>query len=116
MTDASDDRAVLVLTAPVGRPDHVLVRLAGDLDISSLPPIEQALAAAVLAEIPALTVDLTDEGFIGVTGIGALVRAANAARERGCDFRVVGASAHLRELCGLLGVGAVLGIVEGPCR
>lgn len=107
---------VLELTVPVGRPDDVLVRLSGEIDIASLPPIEEAFTAAAVAEVRRMVVDLTGVDFIGVSGINALVRAANGARDGGRDFRVVGASAHLRELCDLLGVAGVLGLAEATCR
>ena len=116
MTEGGHDHPVVLVTAPVDCPEDVLVRIAGDLDVSSLPPIEEALAAAVAADVPAVVVDLTDVGFIGVSGINALVRAANGAHARARGFRVVGASGHLQELCDLLGVRRVLGMVERACR
>lgn len=84
--------------------------------MATIPPLEQALAAAAASDAAEVVVDLTDVRFIGVSGINALVRAANDAHRRGKRFRVGGASAHLRELCEVLGVDSVLAVGGRSCR
>lgn len=116
MTDGSDDRRVIVVLPPVDRPDAIVLRLAGEVDIASLPPIEHALGAAAAADVMEIVVDLTDVRFMGVSAINALVRAANDARGRDKVFRVVGASKHIRDLCDLLHVDAVLAVGGRACR
>ena len=61
--------------------DGALLRIAGELDIASLPRLDAALRKVERWAIPSLLVDAGDVGFIDLSVIGWLVR-GNARLER----------------------------------
>lgn len=116
MTDDSDDRRVVVLLPAVDRPEAIVLRLAGEIDVASLPPIELAIDAATAADVGEVVIDLTDVRFMGVSAVNAFVRAADEARRRRKRLRLTGAAPQLRELFELLAVDSVLAVGGRPCR
>ena len=59
------------------------IRLVGELDMSSARELEQALGSALERGGPVL-LELGELKFMDSTGIGALLKAAQALRGRGC--------------------------------
>ena len=59
------------------------IRLAGELDMSNKPELDEVLLAAVEQGGPTL-VDLSELTFMDSTGINAFLRAAVALQGRGC--------------------------------
>lgn len=57
-------------------------RLVGELDLSSLPGLEQAMKP-VLADAGDLLLDLSELAFMDSSGVGFLVRASQALQDRG---------------------------------
>jgi anti-anti-sigma factor len=69
-------------------PDGALIlRLAGELDLSDADAVRTALTEAVRAN-PAVVVDLSDLSFIDVAGMRALRNAYDAARSCGCRLQL----------------------------
>jgi anti-anti-sigma factor len=76
-----------VTAAPARRVEHVALR--GDLDLKGAPQAERALGVALSAPVDAVVVHLDEVEFIDSTGLRALVAAADAARRRGIDLRIL---------------------------
>jgi anti-anti-sigma factor len=60
-----------------------VIRLAGELDLSAAPELDQVLEAAV-ERGGAVLVDLTELTFVDSTGIHTFIKAARSLRGRGC--------------------------------
>jgi anti-anti-sigma factor len=60
-------------------PGAVVVRVEGELDMASVPELEEAVAAS--ASAPQLVIDLTRCTFVDSAGVRALVGAAGEASE-----------------------------------
>jgi anti-anti-sigma factor len=52
-----------------------VIRVGGELDLSTVPALEEELEAAIGSSSSAVVVDLSDLDFIDSTGIAVLVRA-----------------------------------------
>jgi anti-anti-sigma factor len=63
-----------------------VIHLTGELDIASVPALEEALEAA---DVPKVVVDLHELAFMDSTGLRAILLAARAAEERGASFALV---------------------------
>ena len=68
---------------------HVLVRLAGEIDMSDGAPVQQAFRHAFAADGAAVVVDLCGVRFLAVAGVRWVDAAVGALRDRGCTVRVV---------------------------
>jgi anti-sigma B factor antagonist len=76
---------------------HALV-LEGELDLSSVPVLHNALARLLQgARGLTVAVDLDGLGVVDDTGLGVLLGAAGRAREAGGDLVLVSTDARLRE-------------------
>jgi anti-sigma B factor antagonist len=80
------------------------IRLAGELDVSNSPELDEVLRAAVEHGGPTL-VDLSELTFIDSTGITALLRAAVNLGDRGCLI-LHGEQDSVRRVLDLVGVEA----------
>ena len=83
-------------------PGHAVMKLTGELDISTVGDIRAALAAAVTA-YRQVVIDLTDLAFCDCSGIGALVAAKNSAARRGTHLTVRNIPDHLARLLHITG-------------
>ncbi|WP_313886279.1 STAS domain-containing protein [Amycolatopsis viridis] len=99
-----DPRNCPGLAAEALRRDHaIVVRLAGELDLATVPRLRQALAAA-LAERPALlVVDLSAVEFLAAAAIGELVSARQGGRGA-TPIRLVATRAAIRRPLEITGV------------
>jgi anti-sigma B factor antagonist len=61
---------------------HVVLAVAGDVDLASAPQLRSGLAEAV-ERYPGVVVDLAGVGFMDSTGLGVLVASYNRARTAG---------------------------------
>jgi anti-sigma B factor antagonist len=62
--------------------EGLVIRVAGDIDLSSAPTFRAELDAAITANHAALIVDLSEVSFMDSSGVEALVRARERAGER----------------------------------
>ena len=71
--------------------DDAVVRLAvhGGIDMATADDLTDAIAQAVAGGCAEVLVDLADVGFCDSTGIGAIVRARNAAAGEGATVQVI---------------------------
>ena len=69
--------------------DGALLRIAGELDIASLPALDAALRRVERWGTPSLLVEAGDVGFIDLSAIGWLVRANARLASAGGSLLVV---------------------------
>jgi anti-sigma B factor antagonist len=64
-----------------------VVRLSGALDMEGAPLLEDKLMSLISGSADTVIVDLTELEFVDSTGLQALMRATNHAREHGDNLR-----------------------------
>ena len=84
-------------------PGHVLVTVAGEVDIATVPPLQEQLAALAARGRP-LIVDLDRVTFIDASGLGVLARVASQARAQGASLHAVCARHLVRRLFAITGL------------
>lgn len=85
-----------------------LLRLAGELDMSSAPELNAAVDRLAAAGERHLLVDLTELTFCDSTGIAAFVRGDNRAAADGGWLRVTGATGRVARVLQVTGLAEVL--------
>ncbi|TCB94329.1 anti-sigma factor antagonist [Micromonospora zingiberis] len=85
------------------------LRLAGELDMSSAPELNEAIDRLAAAGQRRLLVDLTDLTFCDSTGIAVFVRGDNRAAAEGGWLRVTGATGRVERVLKVTGLAEVLG-------
>jgi anti-sigma B factor antagonist len=84
-------------------PGHVLVTVAGEVDIATAPRLQDRLAALAATGRP-LIVDLDRVTFIDASGLGVLARVASQARAQGASLHAVCARHLVRRLFAITGL------------
>lgn len=87
-------------TGPAG--DIVVLRVSGEIDMLTLPPVATALTAALERASADLVVDVAGIGFCCVRGFALLADTAHAADHRGINVAVSGLHPHLARIATLL--------------
>lgn len=92
--------------------DTVLVKVAGEVDVSNASELRDAINAKLPETTGELVVDLADVPYIDSTGIGVLVGAAHRARGQGAMLVVARPQRNVARVLGMLGVEKDLNIRE----
>ena len=92
------------------------IRLQGEIDIATLPVLDEALSAMVDGNRGDVVVDLADVDFIGVAGLGALCTHARRLRQRGDRLVVSSPSTFTRRVIDILGVSELLSVSTPQAR
>lgn len=96
------------------REQGMLVRVAGEVDVSNAPELREALDAALasLADSDArhLEVDISEVSYIDSTGIGVLVGTVHRAEEHDVKVCVTRPQRNVARVLGLLGLTEELGV------
>jgi anti-anti-sigma factor len=101
------DMSVTVATRWDGH--QATVAVTGDVDLSSVPPLDAALAAAArTADAEAVVVDLAGVTFLDSSGISVLLRGRRLADEHEVGYRVTGANGLVLTVLEMTGVWAHL--------
>ena len=85
--------------------DRQVVRLHGELDLAYAAPVRAALVAVAEAEV---VVDLRHLTFIDASGLSALLGARREMAEQGRLLVLVGATAQVRRVFEMTGLGQLL--------
>lgn len=85
------------------RGDVVVARLAGNLDIYTVPVLHERLAAAVRTRTP-LVLDLSLVHLLDSSGLGALIALRNRAVADGRRLGLVSGDGQLRDVLGIAGL------------
>jgi len=92
---------------------YVLVRLAGEVDLSWSQQVRRAVLAAIEQDA-AVGVELSRVSYIDSSGIAALVEGFQAARGRGSRFALVAVSDAVRAVLELARLDRVFVLVATP--
>jgi anti-sigma B factor antagonist len=84
-------------------PGHVLVTVAGEVDLATVPQLRERLAAPAASGRP-LIVDLDGVTFIDAAGLGVLASAARRAAARGASLHALCARHQVRRLFAITGL------------
>jgi len=76
MADLGDGPARATVEASVDGPGTALVNITGELDLSSVPGVEVALEAFLVASPDRVVLDMSAVTFMDSSGIAMLLRAA----------------------------------------
>jgi anti-sigma B factor antagonist len=85
------------------QPSHVLVTVAGEVDIATVPQLQERLAAPASSGQP-LIVNLDRVTFIDAAGLGALAGAASRAAQHDASLHVVCTRHQVRRLFAITGL------------
>jgi len=91
----------------------VRVRPEGELDMGTVPQLEQALRAARASGARQLVVDLRSLGFMDSTGLTLVTRWNNESRRDGFNFALVPGDERVQRLFELTGLEAYFTFVSG---
>ncbi|HET9074085.1 MAG TPA: STAS domain-containing protein [Solirubrobacteraceae bacterium] len=94
----------------VSREDRrAILRLRGELDVSSSPALEDELSR--VSGLPVIVLDLSDLEFIDSTGLGVLVKSHQRVRDEGGRLAIVEGGGQVRRLLELTGLDQQLTLV-----
>jgi anti-sigma B factor antagonist len=92
--------------------DVLVVNVAGELDVATVPELERVLGEVAESDSRSLIVDLSDCSFIDSSGLGALVSARERTlRAEGGSFGVCCPDAQVRRLLEITGLDTAMGVV-----
>ena len=91
--------------------DHVILALAGEIDLYTAPKLQSELTAALAAGKPAqLVVDMSAVEFCDSTGMNVLLAAHRLATERGGGLTLAAPRAPVRKVLEVTGLESVFTI------
>jgi anti-sigma B factor antagonist len=96
-------------------PTSVEIRLAGELDLATVPQLRQVVDAHA-RHGQTMIINLREVGFIDSMGLAALVRARHRALARGAQLKLVAPPAPVRTVFTLTRLDAVFDWVAGAER
>jgi anti-sigma B factor antagonist len=94
--------------------DHesATVTLAGELDIATVPRVEEAIEATLTGEVQTLTIDLSGLGFVDSSGLRLFIVLDQRAAEQGWELRLMRPDAQVLTVFQVSGVEENLPFVE----
>ena len=84
-------------------PGHVVVTVAGEVDIATVPQLQKRLTEPAASGQP-LIVDLDQVTFLDAAGLGVLASAASRAAARGASLQAVCARRQVQRLFTITGL------------
>jgi anti-sigma B factor antagonist len=103
MVSQSSSPGATVVAA--GSPSEPVVRVTGELDLSSADAVRSALEATVTDSAERVELDLGDLAFLDSSGLSIFVELAGRV-----PVTIVAASEPVRRVIGVTGLGDVLGL------
>jgi anti-anti-sigma factor len=103
----------LLSTTLVPGPDQVVVRLTGEVDLSTSPQVRTALLRAAEAGADRVVVDVAQAVFWDCSGLHELAQFTDEQSRDGRHCRIVRATPATRRLIGLANYGPLLRL-DGP--
>jgi anti-sigma B factor antagonist len=89
--------------------DVLTIAVAGDVDVSTSPIVDEAISQALAASgVATVCVDLSAVEFLDSSGIAALIAGRRGADGQGVGYRVEGAQGIVRHVLELTGVWDLL--------
>jgi anti-sigma B factor antagonist len=90
--------------------DSTVLRLAGDLDVTTVAVFRDAVARADLAHSRQLVLDVTEVGFCDSSGITALLATRNRTIATGHQLTLAGVPTHMTRMFRVVGLDQVFGL------
>jgi anti-anti-sigma factor len=89
---------------------------SGELDLATVPELEEKVLDAVRSAAQPVVIDLRELTFMDSTGVRTIVAAHQLAEESGCDLRVVRPprDSPVARVIEISGIGEALGLVDAP--
>ena len=95
--------------------DHVVLALAGEIDLYTAPKLQTELTSALGASKSAhIVVDMSAVEFCDSTGMNVLLAAHRKAREQGGDLELAGPRATVRKILQVTGLETVFTVLDDP--
>jgi anti-sigma B factor antagonist len=94
--------------------NRVVVRLDGELDLASVPLLEDALANAPSDDASTIVLDLRGLEFVDSTGLRGILAQEQRSAELGQTFALVRGSEQVQRLLQMTGVDEHLKIISSP--
>ena len=94
------------------RNDVANITLSGELDLATVPLLEDRLAHLEGDGVKAIMLDLRDLSFLDSSGLETFVSARERANRDGHRFLLIGASSSARRLFGLTGTEFLLAVQD----
>jgi anti-sigma B factor antagonist len=91
-------------------PGVLVIGVTGDLDLATAPQLEAALLGARVRDARAVVVDLSDLGFLGVSGIAVLLTARRVLSRADGSLWLVTATPGVPRLLATLGLDGLFDI------
>ncbi len=88
-----------------------ILRLAGEIDLCSVPELRDALASISGARRP-IILDLSEVTFLDSSGLSLVIDYWRQSQEHGSNFVVVGASGEVREIFRLTNLDQFIPLYE----
>lgn len=85
-----------------------IVRVSGEVDVSTEGPLQDLLLRVMRAHSPGLLLDLSGVSFMDCAGLRVLVRTRRRAELRHGSVRLIAASAAVRQIINLTGMREAL--------
>jgi len=92
--------------------ESATVTLAGELDIATVPRVEEAIEATLTDELQVLTVDLSGLGFVDSSGLRLFIVLDQRAAEQGWELRLLRPDAQVLTVFQVSGVEENLPFIE----
>ncbi len=90
--------------------EWLVVRLRGELDLATVPRLNEVLADALTKRRPAIVLDLRDLTFLDSTGIQALVTFRRRATQDGAELKVRSVQPGPLKVITLTGLAGLFGL------
>jgi anti-anti-sigma factor len=92
-------------------PDHVVLRVAGEVDMATSGDLDAALTTLLQRQrLGRLVVDLEGVRFLDSSGILVLINGHRRARDRDCELVLTNIQPNVRRILEITGVAPVLGL------
>jgi anti-sigma B factor antagonist len=95
--------------------EHVVLSLAGEIDLYTAPRLQSELTATLSGAEPAqIVVDMSAVEFCDSTGMNVLLAAHRLARERGGDLALAAPRPAVRKILEVTGLRSVFTVHDNP--
>jgi anti-sigma B factor antagonist len=93
-------------------PNGLVVTVSGELDIATIPPVREALNAALAAGVRQVVIDLRPLFFLDSIAVAALLQVARQLGDEGRLAVVVAPDSYIRMVFEIAGLPQCLDVVE----
>ncbi|MEV4617515.1 STAS domain-containing protein [Asanoa sp. NPDC049573] len=104
-----DDASVTLRVSRVDRPDVVVLRLSGELDLSTAPHLSERIDEVVGDGRTSIVIDLEEVTFCDSTGMSAFIRGHHLSSAAGGSLRLTGAQGVVARVLKISGLDTLLG-------